>query len=65
MIRIDSTQITVVALCTECGWRALRHDKVAAWNVGDSHQKLTHGMPGNAGVSLRKALSRGRGSSLT
>lgn len=60
MIKVDATQITVVALCTVCGWRALRPNKVLAWNAGDSHQRLTHGEPGNAGVSARKALERAR-----
>ncbi|MGX1750500.1 hypothetical protein [Glutamicibacter protophormiae] len=60
MIKIDATQITVVALCTACGWRALRATRILAWNAGDSHQRLTHGAPGNAGASARKALERDR-----
>ena len=65
MIKIDATQITVVALCTACGWRALRGSKIAAWTAGDSHQKLTHGAPGNASDAARVARKRADGSTLT
>lgn len=58
MIRIDFTQISVVALCQECGWRVIRSTKAEAWNSGHSHQLRAHGQAGNAYDAMLKARKR-------
>lgn len=62
MIRLDSTQHSVVVLCTACGWRTVTTgDRAAGWALGASHEQRTHATgDGNAARALRTAASRAR-----
>lgn len=41
MIRMDFTQVTVVAVCS-CGWRTLAFDRPAAWRAARAHEQRAH-----------------------
>jgi RNase P subunit RPR2 len=42
-IRLDSTQHSVVVLCTDCSWwRAFAFTKPEGWAAGARHESVSH-----------------------
>lgn len=42
MIRLDYTSVSVVAVCSSCGWRSLAFDRADAWRDARRHEQRTH-----------------------
>lgn len=60
-IKIDFTRHSVVALCTECGWRTVRATREAGHRAGADHCRDMHaGAAGNPSAAARMASLRAR-----
>jgi hypothetical protein len=60
-IKLDSTQISTVVLCTECPWwRGFADTRTEGWKVGARHEQGAHGRMGNAGDAVNAAGTRAR-----
>jgi len=61
-IRVDATQRTAVAHCSDCPpWRELRGTRTAALTAAADHAELVHGdtqLAGNLRVQARRAATR-------
>lgn len=51
MIRLDSTRISVVAVCS-CGWRSLTSTRPAAWRAAAAHELNAHPGENQAAAAL-------------
>lgn len=60
-IKLDSTQHSVVVLCTACHWRALATDRPAGWTAGALHERHAHDGQGNAATAAYAAQRRAGG----
>ncbi|GAA4178961.1 hypothetical protein [Gryllotalpicola koreensis] len=61
MIKLDSTQISTVVLCTECPWwHGFADTKDEGWKVGARHEQAIHGRMGNTGSTTRVQRFRQR-----
>lgn len=58
MIRLDSTAVSVVIVCTECGpaWSGFAFSKLEGWERGAAHEKRAH--PGH--TQAQDALTEAR-----
>lgn len=58
-IRLDSTQISVVVLCTDCPWWfGFAFNRDDGWRVGSGHLKSAHPGDEQASDALRKRAAR-------
>lgn len=60
-IRLDSTQISVVVLCTQCPWwRGFADHKDQGWRVGARHEERAHPDTDQARATLRQREHRAK-----
>lgn len=58
-IRLDSTQISVVVLCSECPWwYGFAFTRDQGWQVGNGHLTTAHPGDEQARNALRKRATR-------
>lgn len=61
MIRLDSTQISTVVLCTRCPWwHGFADTRAEGWRVGASHETRAHPDTDNARDALASRARRER-----
>lgn len=60
-IKLDSTRVSVVVICTECPWwRAFAFTKSDGWARGAAHEQATHAGSYQARNARDQAASRSR-----
>jgi uncharacterized protein YraI len=61
MIKLDHTQVSTVATCTECSsWCQVRSSKTAAWAAGADHQANVHPGSDQAAAALHASQRKAR-----
>lgn len=61
MIRLDSTQISTVVMCSRCPWwHGFADSRTEGWRVGARHEERAHPDSDNAREALAKRVARAR-----
>jgi len=59
VLRLDSTRLSVVVLCSDCSWwRGFGFDKLDGWTTAARHEAQFHPEQEQARSALRMAESR-------
>lgn len=60
-IKLDSTQISTVVMCTRCPWwHGFADSRKEGWRVGARHEERAHPDSDNARAALAEADRRAR-----
>jgi len=61
MIKLDSTQISTVVMCSDCPWwRGFADSRTEGWRVGARHEERAHKDRQQARNALAKRVERAR-----